>query len=332
MFSKTRRTTGWESRRIPSFVAPLFALSFGSLALLHGVGCGAAFDESEGAVGDDQLPLERRGEIAVARGFWAGKLVEYYLFGPAFEPGTSSWFPSYEKFPGMPVGEIYVWTDTASNPSLDQQHPIIDRLPLQANYSDFVEIITVKAPADYRTNSIKSRATLLREAYELNRTGQVLNCPVVGSQASLATPGAPTLARYQKIAVWYRKRLTYCFAMEGSALLFPSDGATTPATFTEPVTAERKELRVVAGEIYALMSTAFSQPDTVTGIRVLQNDIFRYAPGAAEYSPLVKVWDYKNGELSSYGALFPIPDFVDPRIEERKPEAFFNASIITVAP
>lgn len=298
--------------------------------------CGSLEDENQGPIAETEIPLHRQSEIPVSRGFVDGKQIEFYKFS-AFVPQDANWFPQYEKFPGMPVNEMYIWTDSAGNPSLDEQQPIVDVLPLQAGYSDFFEIILVTPPTNYKPNTIKSRATLLRSEYELTRTGNIINCPLVGPNTTLAQPNGNVLATYRTIQLWYRKKITHCITMEGAKALFPSDGALAPKIFTTPITDERNEYRVAASEAYTMLAKAFSGGDQASNIEVPQNDIFKYGPNSQEYSPLVKVWnvtvpsDYQNGELTSYSDLFPIPDFVDPRIEERSPEEFWNCSIVYMA-
>ncbi|MFH1132494.1 MAG: hypothetical protein V1754_14250 [Pseudomonadota bacterium] len=298
--------------------------------------CGALEDEDKGQVSESKIPTERRGIIPTKMGFVDGKLVEFYDFGE-FVPTDANWFPTYEKFPGMPVNIMYVWTDKNGDPSLNSQFPIVDTLPKQAYYSDFFYIVLVVPPNNYVPNSIKSRGSLLLADFELKHTGVVLNCPVVGQSASLEDTRGKTFNNYRKLQLWYRNTTTYCMAMEGGIVLFPQDGAPFAKTFSSPVATGQNEVRVAAGKIFTLTSSAYSGADRVTGIPVPQNDIFRYAPGSVEYSPLVQIWDvtvpsdYVNGQLSSYADLFPIPEFTDPRIQERSPAAFRNCSIVRVA-
>lgn len=305
----------------------LLALLAGSLALA--VACGGDVDDDEGTVAISEIPLGRRSEIPVRLGYIDGKRVEYYDFG-TFVPDDESWFPAYDEFPGMPTNPIYVFQDGARL-SIEQQHPIIDKLPLQANYSDFFEIVAVIPPDGYTPNDIKSRATLLRAGYELGRTGRVLNCPVVGPKAELGSSSHRPRATFQRIEVWYRKKHISCIALEGGEALL-SGGAKPPRTFEEPV-GQRRDYRVAASEQYALLTSAFASPDRVDEIAVPDNAVFRYPPSSTRYTPLAEIFDvkvpvdYQVGKIASYADLFPVPGFTDPRIEERSPAAFCNCPI-----
>ncbi|MCC6752237.1 MAG: hypothetical protein IT371_31600 [Deltaproteobacteria bacterium] len=312
-----------------SLVLAVFALSTVS------AGCVGLVDEDEGTVPNAEIPFYRLGRIAAQQGYVDGKIVEFYPLS-TFVPADASWFAKYEKFPGMPVRELYVFAGPDGKPSVDQaQLPIVDTLPKQARSSDFFEIVLVKPPAGYQANDLKSRATLLRADYPLERTGKIVNCPAVGPDATLGPTKSGVLGEYRKLRLWYRKQLVHCMLLDGGRALIGARGAPSGRVLTTRVEAGREEQRVAAAEVYTLRSAAFSAADRVSGIPVPGNDVYRYAPGAAEYSPLTKIWevavpsDYQAGQLVSYKHLFPIEGFTDPRITERAPEAFCNCPIVT---
>jgi hypothetical protein len=304
-----------------------------SLLLLIAPGCGDPFDEDEGTVADTEIPIERRGTIPLRQGYLDGQPLAFYHLG-SLVPSELTWFPRYEKFPGIPTRELYVFADAAGKPSLEgEQRPIVDHLPLQAGASDFLEIVVVRPPPDYRANDIKSRATLLRAGHTLERTGLVVNCPLTGARAALG--GSPP-AGARKVSLWYRKKSTQCILLDGGLQLGVPGGLPPPKKFITAVASDRSEVRVAPGEVYLLRANAFSGADLATAIPVPKNDIFRYAPGHAEYTPLCKVWDitvpsdYLVGGLTSHGDLFPVPGFTDPRITARSPEAYCNCPIVKV--
>ena len=343
------------------------------LAALLGA-CGGFVDEDEGEVPTTEIPFDLQETIKLHKGYLDEKRVEYYRFG-SFVPSKASWFPSYDEFPGMPVHPIYIWAGSNGKPSVTgEQHPIIDTLPMQAKYTDFFEVVVVSA-GEEQPNDIKSRGTLLLADLELKHTGHVINCPVVGKDAQLQSSPPKTCSSsctspmfcskagvclkkgqcahhgdcptnrfcnfltkgcgFQKIKVWYRKKLTHCMLMEGGSALIPG-GAPPPLISREPV-GDRTEYRVSAGEVHTLRSSAFSGADLVSNILVPDNDIYRHGPTTKQYSPLTQVKDvtvpsdYKMGQLKSYKHLYPIgDDHVDSRIKTRSPEAFFNSSIVHV--
>lgn len=306
------------------------------LGALHAA-CAGDVDDDGGAVDVDEIPVARQGSIAARKGYIDGKRVEYYDFG-AFVPADATWFPAFgEKFPGMPVGELYVFDDGSGKPTLaGEQRPIVDRLPKQARYSDFLEVVLVKPDGDYRANDIKSRGTLLRVGYALTFTGHVVNCPISGVDSELGGTTQAALATYKKITVWYRGRTTHCWLLDGGEALVAGGGKPFSISRT-PITSERTELRVSAGEFFSMRANVFSGEDRKAGVPVPDNAIFRYKPDAAPYSPLAQIFDvtvpsdYSVGQLASRGALYPIPNFDDPRIEARDPKAFCNCPIVWIA-
>jgi hypothetical protein len=313
---------------------PLLQALFLPLLVLGAPGCGDDLvDEDEGPVPETEVPVERRGVIPLRQGYLDGQTLEYYFMG-SLVPSELAWFPSYDKFPGMPTRELYVFADAAGKPSLDGTgRPIVDHLPLQASASDFLEVVVVRAPPGHAVDQIKSRATLLRAGYALERTGLTVNCPIVGANASLG--GSPP-AGVRKLSLWYRKQSTQCLLLDGGLVLGVAGGLPPPKKFITAISPERSEVRVAPGDVYLLRASAFTGADLATAIPVPKNDIFRYAPGHAEYTPLAKIWDvtvpsdYQVGGLTSYAALFPVPDFTDPRITARSPEAFCNCPVVRV--
>ncbi len=302
--------------------------------LLAAPGCGDDFvDEDEGPVAETEVPIERRATIPLRHGFLDGKPLEFYFMG-AVVPGELAWFPRYDKFPGMPARELYVFADAAGKPALDgAQRPIVDYLPLQAGASDFLEVVVVRPPPGYAANEIKSRATLLRAGHPLERTGLVVNCPIVGASASLG--GSPP-AGVRKLSLWYRKKSTQCVLLDGGAVLGVAEGLPPSKKLITAISPERNEVRVAHGEVYLLRANAFSGADLATAIPVPRNDIFRHGPGHPDYTPLVKIWDvtvpsdYLVGGLTSHASLFPVPGFTDPRITARSPEAFCNCPVVRI--
>lgn len=295
--------------------------------VLLAAACSGPDDEDLGAVPLAEIPAGRRGPIAVHKGYIDDKAVRHAVLG-LLVPQNTGWFPGYTTFPGMVTARIYVWADQAGTPDWNNaQVPIIDRLPAQAGYSDFLEVVTVKPTDDAPANAVKSRQTLLLADYELTYTGKIINCPVVDGDAILPLPDGKTIT---PMRVWYRKRSAHCLPIDGFA-----DRPGPLVTSTKVADGVLKH-EVVATVVYNLRTKAFSGADQVSEIEVPDNDIFRYAPGDNKYSPLAKVWDvevptdYTLGELTSYKALFPVPDFTDPRIVERKPDTFCNCPIVWV--
>lgn len=309
------------------------AIAMAGLMFLS-AGCGGHIDEDEGAVPLSEFPLDRTGEMPVHKGYLDSKVVEFYRFGTYF----ASSVPPYIEFPGLGVHDMYVMADKNGSIALGNgQDPIIDTLPSQAQYTDFFEIVAFRPDSDYVANDIKSKGTLVRAGFQRTRTGGIVTCPVVGPKATLATPSGTALytQKLKPIQVWFRKKRTHCFLMEGGKYLYNTGSLPFIAT-AQTVDKTRTLYAVPAAEVYTLQTSAFSGADVVSNIPVPGNDIFRYGPGHKKYSPVTQIWDvtvpsdYKLGARTSYAELFPVPDFTDPAIVKRNPDTFWVNSMITV--
>ena len=322
------------------------------LLLLAGLlsGCAGFVDEEEGQVPTTEFSNLRKGEVPVQRGYLGGQVVEYYRFD-TFKPGSASWFPPYTKFPGVPVGDMYILADEDGKIDLATtgQDPIIDVLPGQAHYTDFFELVAFRPDGDYTPNDIKSRGTLVLAEHELTRTRGIVHCPLVDAGATLsnkhgtipapADPNRPEAWKfrldYKPIKVWYRKKVAYCMLLDGGHYLKPG-GMLPTAKATATVGGGRFLISVPATEVYTMITSAFTGADQVSNIPVPGNDIFRHGRNEAKYSPVVQIWDvtvpsdYKVGARTSYAELFPVKDFTDPGIVKRNPDAFFVNTLITV--
>jgi len=105
-----------------------------------------------------------------------GGSVAYYDFGP------STGFT-------MPV---YQLVDEDGEP-VENQLPIIERLPGVPEYSDFWQIVEVEVPEGYEPNSISSASEVRDSGYPQTPTTRALNRPVV-PEGSIATRGTHALA------------------------------------------------------------------------------------------------------------------------------------------
>ncbi len=78
----------------------------------------------------------------------------------------------------------------ASDPTrrVKGQLSIFDRIPGEDGYTDFWQMVNVLVPDDYEPNSVHSLDDIKAAGFELERTGTIINCPIVpyGSTAELA--------------------------------------------------------------------------------------------------------------------------------------------------
>jgi hypothetical protein len=102
-----------------------------------------------------------------------GQGVEYYEFDVA-------------SFASASVYAFFLASDPSSR--VGGQSPIFDVIPGEDGYNDFWQMVKVLVPDDYEPDSARSLVDIETEGFELERTGIIINCPIVpyGSTAELA--------------------------------------------------------------------------------------------------------------------------------------------------
>ena len=85
-----------------------------------------------------------------------------------------------------PIYSFVYASDTSKR--VDGQAPIFDVIPGDEGYNDFWQLVRVLVPDDFVANSVHSLDEIEQSGFELERTGTIINCPIVpfGSTAELA--------------------------------------------------------------------------------------------------------------------------------------------------
>ncbi len=153
-------------------------------------------------VGDSSLPKS----IVKMRGYAYNKSIFYWNLGRA-PTYTASLFRLVEE-----------WGKRIPN-----QLDIVQFLPQEEGYSPFLEIVEVKVFAGYQANSIRSFAEIERGQFEMRRTHQIINCPIL-------SPKTKVEGRLSKefLKLWIRGNWTGCYPFERS---FPLMGREMPRAF-----------------------------------------------------------------------------------------------------
>lgn len=131
-----------------------------------------------------------------------GHVVKYYNFD--VQPLTSA--------------PIFVLFREGESAPVDGQLNIINVIPGDAGYNDFWHVNKVNVPADYVANTITSYTEIIKKGYVIERTKQIVNCPVVpeGSTASLRYT---TSESTELINGWYKGKLVSYFTFAEKALM-----------------------------------------------------------------------------------------------------------------
>jgi len=99
---------------------------------------------------------------------------------------------------------------------------IIDVIPGDADYNDIWQVYKVIVPANYVTNTITSYQEILAAHYQVTKTNDLVNCPVVpkGSTASKRFSNESTALTQG----WYKGKVVYYFNFSEKAISVTSTG------------------------------------------------------------------------------------------------------------
>lgn len=88
------------------------------------------------------------------------------------------------------VPQVYILMDGGA--PVAGQHPIVDTLPGNGDYSPFWQVVEVAAPGDYKANAIKSKKTLDDAGYKKTPTDEAIFCPIINPDATyIGADGIP---------------------------------------------------------------------------------------------------------------------------------------------
>ncbi len=133
---------------------------------------------------------------------------------PSTEPQRSSYF----RLPNLLRPRNTLHDDDRG--SSDFQRPVIDTLLDDANYTGLWEIVEVTVNDDgYQPDQIKSAASINAAAasgrVSLQRTGKVINCPVVDERTLVTPSGMMNNIPRPRIELWYRRMIGGCYLANG---------------------------------------------------------------------------------------------------------------------
>jgi hypothetical protein len=187
----------------------------------------------------------------------------------------------YYNFDVQPATPAPIWAFFKNGQAVPGQLNIINVLPGEANYNDFWQVYKVNVPDNYVANTITSFDELANSGYSIERTNDLVNCPVVpaGSTATKRlNNGDATLTRG-----WYKGKVVYYFNF-----------------FEKPLTVNANG-EVPAIPIYVTFNVNPGQPGggpgsgfkTESATSLQTHNVLSAIPSNAGYSPLwiVKVYD-----------------------------------------
>jgi hypothetical protein len=192
--------------------------------------------------------------------------------------GESVQYYNFDLQPTMPAP---IWEFYKNGQRVNEQLNIVNTIPGEANYNDFWQVYKVTVPDNYVANTITSYEELVASAYEIEKTNNLVNCPIV-PKGSTATKrlnnGDAALTKG-----WYKGKLVYYFNFFEKPLSVTANGM------------------VPAIPIYVTFNINPDQPGggpqsgfkTESATSEQTHNVLTALPADAGYSPLwaVKVYD-----------------------------------------
>lgn len=270
-------------------------------------------DVDEGTLSDEGFPDEVRGSIEPIRGFYRGSEIELYDLGEV-EPLRNA----DGGFAGARVNPMYVI-------GAADQLGIVDVIPASSSYSPFFQIVEVEVEDDYEANDVKSQATLFRRGHRLTYTDTVVHCPLIASDAEPVIGPAAADHDLTVLELWYRKKRTRCFLLEGGEALVQSGLA--PLVVDAVTVGDRITYTVPAQDIFVPEVRIFDEEVEVPG-----NLVTDRLAGDHGYSPVCLISEVKVKPSYQVGGFDDLADIDPTLIELRSPETYRDYPAIGVLP
>jgi hypothetical protein len=137
----------------------------------------------------------------VVQGWYEGRATYYYDFGASSPPLNDA-----KTVAHIPIYVLVTGFDSNGQPQpVADQHNIVDFVPGDPGYSDLWQVNFVTVPANYIANTVRSLDDVQKAGYPIKATDQLVNCPVVPLNSSLAE-GTPGLTK-----CWYKGKEVHYF-------------------------------------------------------------------------------------------------------------------------
>ena len=201
-------------------------------------------------------------------------------FGP---DGRVVRYYNFDVQPTKPASLYVLYREGESRP-VDGQLDVVEFIPGEEGYSDFVQVIKITVPKDYVANTLSSAEEIHHSGYRHTPTLVLRNSPIVpqGSTARLRAGGeSADLHR-----AWYRGQVVFNF------------------TFTERQLSTTSQGAVPVSPIFVSFNINPDQPNggPPSGFRTEQggvqtHNVTQTVPANEAYSPLWLVSVYDNADF-----------------------------------
>jgi len=205
--------------------------------------------------------------------------------------GPTGQIVEYYNFDVMPTAAIPIFVCFAPGATspVSGQLNIIGKIPGEAGYNDFWEVVKVNVPSGYTANTLASQSDVFNSGYSLDYTGILVNCPVVpdGSTATKRLAGASNAL----VQCWYDRKVGVYFDFQEAPLMEASNAVpTSPIYVIFNINPDQPMGGPPSGFVV--------EPGTMQTHNVLAT-----LPGIGAYSPLWSVSVINNSDFATVSDL-----------------------------
>lgn len=144
-----------------------------------GGGAGSTPSAGQTTTASGETPTAEATEFALVSGWYRGQQVKYYDFGMNSQTNGSS-------VAAVPIFAFITGMAADGSPQfVEGQHNIVDLAPGDTGYSDLWQVNLVTVPGGYQSDSVRSKADLDAQAFEVTPTDMLVNCPIVPAGSTL---------------------------------------------------------------------------------------------------------------------------------------------------
>ena len=201
-------------------------------------------------------------------------------FGPG---GQHIKYYNFDVQPTAPAPMYVLVRQGEPSPVIGQLN-IVDAIPGEGGYNDFLRVMKVTVPASYVANTVTSVDGIQRKGYAVEATSSIVNSPIV-PEGSVARLGGGT---HGLTHGWYRDQVVSYFNFDEAGLNTTDQG------------------RVPLATIFVSFTTNPDQPNggAASGFKMepgsLQtHNVAAVLPGQTGYSPLWTVVPFNNSAFGS---------------------------------
>jgi hypothetical protein len=193
----------------------------------------------------------------------------------------------YYNFDVQSTAPAPIWAFFKNGQQVNGQLNVVNVIPGDAGYNDFWRVYKVSVPDNYVANTITSYQQLMASGYQIERTDDLVNCPIVpnGSTATKGLDGGDA----GLVRGWYNGMLVYYFNFFERPLSVTASGGVPLAPIY--VSFNINPTQANGGPDSGFKTESATSPQT--------HNVLGAVPSETGYSPLWTVKVYDNASFAS---------------------------------